>query len=461
MKVKHISAAALGFLVGGLLLVWWLSPRLSAWLPEDGIVSKSGSIGLTFTRPVAADEVATHLMIEPDLEGEYWNEANNVWFQPDDGFEYNQRYTVTLSSGVGSSNRLQSRGSYSKEFRIREPELFFLDEDAGVTNLWQHQDNDSPMQFTSEPEGIWDYNFSHDGLGILVSTINREGSDDLVRIGAEGQRDTILECVEVRCWDGRRQPRGQLIAFEQQLINDDEGVSEVWLLDTVTGSKKPAYTQQLARLTGFDSLESKFPRWSSDGQYLAYFKPDAGIIIIQPMSGAEPILIPANLQLLGEWSPMRNQIAYIEQVLPDQELTDDSEDHDETRSQHLPAPFNHLVVANIESGEVIDMSEGEIFDDGLPAWSPDGSLLAVPRDNGGGGRQIWIVDPNRRQWSKISDDLFYHYSGISWSPDGNKLALMRIPVEITEATAEVHILNIESGEMELISKGAFLPGWQP
>ena len=459
MKAKYFAAAVLGFLLGGLLLTWWLSPRLVSWLPKDGTVPRTGSIGLVFSGPVTASEVAAHLEIEPYLEGEFISEENIVWFRPEDGFAYNQRYTASLSRGLGAANRLRSLATYDKSFQIKSPELFFLTVDEGVANVRKHLQGNSLRQITKEDEGIWDYKFFPDAQGLLVSAIDQDGSDDLIRIGLDGQREMVLECVEFRCRDGRNQPGGQLIAFERQAI--DRGGSEVWLLDTRTGFQRPGFGLELASLTGFDDLESRFPRWSSDGQYLAFYKPDARIIIVQPMSGGEPVLIPANLQLLGEWSPEGNKIAYIEQVLLDPGLMEDHEDSEETGNQSRPRVYNHLIVANIENGAVIDLSEGETYNDGLPTWHPDGDFLAVPREDGSGGRQIWFVEWELSDWSKVTDDPYYHHTGLSWSPDGRKLALMLALVEQEKPGAEVHVLNPESGEMTLISNRAFLPVWLP
>ena len=459
MKVKYIIVAVLGFLAGGLMLVWWLSPRLASWIPEDGIVGRSGSIGLAFTRAVTESEVAAYLEIQPNLVGEYRREENIVWFTPNDGFDYNQQYSASLRRGLGASNRLRSLVSYDKSFQIQDPELFFLKEDDGVVNVGQYLDGKPPKKITKEFEGIWDYQIMPDGQGMIVSAIDRDGSDDLVQIGLDGQRELVLDCVDFRCRDGRKQPGGQIIAFERQAIN--RGSSEVWLLDTKTGFQRPVFTPELAGLTGLDSLVSKFPRWSSDGQYLAYYKPDARIVIIQPMSGGEPIRIPANLQLLGEWSPTGKKIVYVEQIITDHGLTEEDENGQKAGNQARPRLYNHVVVANIENGEVIDLSAGGTFNDGLPIWHPDGQLLAVPRENDGGGRQIWFVEPERNDWSKVTDDPYYHYTGLSWSPDGSKLALMLTPVEQTKSAAEVHVLDPESGEMTLISNSAFLPGWLP
>ncbi len=95
------------------------------------------------------------------------------------------------------------------------------------------------------------------------------------------------------------------------------------------------------------------------------------------------------------------------------------------------------------------------------AWRPDGDFLAVPREDGSGGRQIWFVEWELSDWSKVTDDPYYHHTGLSWSPDGRKLALMLAPVEQEKPGAEVHVLNPESGEMTLISNRAFLPEWLP
>ncbi len=461
MKAKNILPAAAGFLVGASILTWWLSPRLVALLPEGGLVSSTGSIGLTFTRPVSLEEVASNLVIEPGIESEFWNENNTVWFRPQDGFNYNQVYTLTLASGLTAANGLPSLLPYEKSFQVIEPALIFLKEDDGVINVWQQSFSAAPQQLTKETEGVWDYSLLSESKGLLVSSIDNNDSDDLVQIGLDGQRKILLGCRDARCRAARQQPGGRLIAYERQSMNESAKGNEVWLLDTITGSERPAYGRDLAAEMGFESLESRFPRWSHDGQYLAYYKPDARVIIIEPISGGRPIMIPANLQLLGEWSPDRNQIAFIEQVFDGDDLPVPQDEEAENEAHKQPVLFNHLIVADVDTGKVVDLSAGESFSDGLPAWHPNGESLAVPRENSGSGRQIWLVETEGKEWLKLTDDPFFHHSGLSWSPDGTKLALMRMPVEDTGLLAEVQVLDLMSGEMTLISERAFLPGWLP
>ena len=63
-------------------------------------------------------------------------------------------------------------------------------------------------------------------------------------------------------------------------------------------------------------------------------------------------------------------------------------------------------------------------DTGPLAWSPDGRLLAVSK-NDNGVRRVWLAnldDGSTNQFSSVGDLLLWHLAGV-WSPDGRELLL--------------------------------------
>ena len=128
----------------------------------------------------------------------------------------------------------------------------------------------------------------------------------------------------------------------------------------------------------------------------------------------------------------------------------------------IPINGKHkCILADIKNGEVIDLSEGEPFDDGLPSWNPEGHQLVVGRSIEGAGQQVWLFDLVANQSKQVTENSQQHYTGMSWSPDGNQVALMQIDLSESDAQPGVWYLDPLSGETRLVEKGGFLPGWLP
>ncbi|MEW5987952.1 MAG: hypothetical protein AB1791_15065, partial [Chloroflexota bacterium] len=234
---------------------------------------------------------------------------------------------------------------------------------------------------------------------------------------------------------------------------------EVWLLDPANGRTWPAHPRELLAEAGFETLTSRYPRWSADGRYLAYFKPDAHLVVILDWQGGQPILIPANLNDVGGWSPTGYQLAYTE-------LTFDSAAHagEEEGKPHTDEGsglVSHLVITDLVSQQTIDLASGLAADDGRPAWRPDGALLALPRAGGGGGRQLWTIQAGGGQATPLTDDPLINHSSLAWSPDGRYLAFMRLNLSSSDSEPAVWLYDSQTASFRLIQDRAFLPGWLP
>lgn len=96
-----------------------------------------------------------------------------------------------------------------------------------------------------------------------------------------------------------------------------------------------------------------------------------------------------------------------------------------------------------------------------PRWSPDGLLLAYTRENAGlggglGAPRAWVIDTNANQTRQVYADSQIIGYGPAWSPDGSRLA-------IYDAVGDgVRVLEIATGAETFLptSTGQF-GGWSP
>ena len=103
---------------------------------------------------------------------------------------------------------------------------------------------------------------------------------------------------------------------------------------------------------------------------------------------------------------------------------------------------------------VSSAGEGEelVFEDGRdPAWSPDGSSLAITVD-GDNGDEINTVDVSGSEGSPVADG-----SEAAWSPDGATLAFA---AEDDQGNTGIYVVAVDGGEPSFVTEGNH-PSWSP
>ncbi|RMG71130.1 MAG: hypothetical protein D6711_16035 [Chloroflexi bacterium] len=135
------------------------------------------------------------------------------------------------------------------------------------------------------------------------------------------------------------------------------------------------------------------------------------------------------------WSPDGKQIAY--------------------HSDALYPSIYDLYVMDASGDHQIVLWETNFHNDAMPAWSPDGRYIAYHSDEFDFTYQVYITDGHmRRRITNGTSDYFHP----AWSPDGTQLAI----VEGLEAEAtRLYILDLSSGEMQLIAENGAFPAWSP
>lgn len=461
MRRLEMALAAAGFVAGLALVAWTFSPRLEAWMPAGEELPATGSPSLFLKRPVDAASAEKHFSVSPPLAGQLEIDGRELTFWPAEPLAYGQTYTFTLRAGFRGANGLPSLTNIRRRYTVRMPRLVYLRQENGLANLYMWVEDSGERQLTAEPAGVWDYSVAPDGQGLVVSTINQDGSDDLILIDEDGDREVLLACTDSQCRDGRWQPGGRIVAYERLALDRPADEIEVWLLDMDSGRTWPAHDPELLADAGATTRASRFPRWSADGRYLAYFKPDARVIVVLDMAGGSPALIPANLQLMGEWSPAGRKLAYTELAFGSAGPDNPTDLAGEAGADGEPSLFQHLVVTDLDTGQSSDLSEGREIDVGRPAWSPDGQTLTAARSLAGGDRQLWSLSPSGDEREQLTDDPLVQHTAPAWSPDGHRLAFMRSGPAVAGGQAEIWLMTWPGADESPVVSGAFLPGWWP
>jgi Tol biopolymer transport system component len=464
MRRYEIALAVVGLLLGLMTTTLLLTPRLAGRSPESVAHSAVQPIALTFNRRVALDSAVDHFQLSPPVSGRFEASGNQILFTPAAPLTYGQTYTISLAAGLRGENKLPLLRGAAWQFQVTGPNLLYLRlEEDGRSALWlQALDGSFETRMVAGTAvDVWDYALTADGRSVLISNVVAEVGDELLLLNlATGEQRSLLACPGSLCRQARPQPGGQLVAYERTELTGSPGARQVWLLDTASGNTWPAHPEELFESVGMRAAVSHSPRWSADGRYLAYFKPDAHAIVILDLQGGIPVLVPANVNEMGEWSPRENRLLYTEFVEPDPDFLP-ATSGDQERSLVDDYEFlTRLVLFDLNAEDSLGIDEELAVRDGPAAWHPDGQLVAFTRSTGGVGRQIWLLDVDDLSAKPLTSDTLMHHSAPSWSPDGRYLVFMRSAIDYSTAVPSLWLYDGETATMAPVATNAFLPQWQ-
>jgi len=102
----------------------------------------------------------------------------------------------------------------------------------------------------------------------------------------------------------------------------------------------------------------------------------------------------------------------------------------------------HTILPNGSHDRLIPTPPGQPW---LPAWSPDGSKLAVAIfPSGGGDRAIWVMNEDGSDAHRIASA--YNVSVPSWSPDGSTIAY----AATNKGRTEIHLVAPDGAEDRVV-----------
>jgi dipeptidyl aminopeptidase/acylaminoacyl peptidase len=265
----------------------------------------------------------------------------------------------------------------------------------------------------------------------------------------------------------RLSPDGQRIAYTLESLDKEQNAkrSAIWMLDQRTGQSR-----QFTSGAKHDGS----PRWSPDGRWLAFVSNRQGEqsqLWVMPTDGGEARKLTKMKNGVSDfcWSPDGAWIAFISEIKLDGKITEDEdtttdpkakerEKQDEaqrlrqvTRLQFrwdgrgLLEGRGHLFKINIQSGELVRLTEGD-YHHGEPAWSPDGREIVVVSDrqedrDANLSQDLWLIDAGTKEARKLTDsscDIAYP----AWSPDGQFIAYWMTPVLPHNSAANTHVMVI-------------------
>jgi len=225
---------------------------------------------------------------------------------------------------------------------------------------------------------------------------------------------------------GNVSPDGRMYAYGEDITNDrgDTTYVIIWVVN--------AHANVLAKFS-FNKEYLGAPRWLDNEQLMMSTKEYGPQLILNPFTGKwrditnelpllNTIPTPGGPWWRVEYSPDLEWVAYAY--------------WDGAHRNEMDVPAGTIVRDVVTQKNVWQSTHG---DEDAPAWSPDGSQLAV-KDDG----QLYLVNRSGQAKALLPDDIRHDVWAQTWSPDGKYIAFWN---RYQESDSSLTLYEVETGKV--------------
>ncbi len=420
--------STLALLVGLAGVYLALAPRVTAFFPDgDGPWPAYTPLKITFSQPMRQEAVAEALTIQPSVAGAIAWEGPTLVFTPTNPWPPGP-VTVSLPAGVRSAPGVPAWLAWQATFTISAPQLIYLWPASGTVDLYALDVASGETRRLTDTRGVLNYAVDPHGLYAVVSARNEQGGADLMRWDRlSGDLTPLTDCGRATCQSPALSPQGQVVYLRDQSL---------WLLPSAGEPRRLSKTGH--RIT--------WASWSPDG-WLAWYDATDQTYRFQSPDGRTQSL-PSQTGEAGAWLPPGRDFVFPELLTTPGRFT------------------SHLMRFNRGVNRTIDLSRDDTVEDFEPRPSPDGAWLAFTRkyldaERWTPGRQLWLMRPDGSQARALTDTPNVHHRMLVWSPQGDRIAYVRVDQTDLSAPPEIWLYDLTTDETIRLVIGGLMPQWMP
>lgn len=440
-----------------LVAVIVLLPRVARAVPrgQEAAVPLAESVAIEFNWPMNRSSVEDSFVLNPQVAGETKWQGTEMRFTPTATWPERSTIEVTLGSGVRSALGLPLLGGLQFSFTTSQARVLYAWPQSGPAQLYRSTlDGTDLRQLTEVEGGIRDFDASPVRPVAYLTSGSEAADNGILRLDLDsGESDLLRSCpVDQACSQVSLSPDGLRLAFS---AGGGDPETDAWEGHVeVINLSEPGGTPMWESPVGASS-----PEWVNP-DLLAFIDRSQGDHVLVDLAAqegpTERTRIPDELGQSGTWSPdgrfwVGSQVEFLTPEVG-----------------ALSEFFSHLVRVEVSTGSRVDLTgrRAGLVEDGTPAYSPDGTLIAFGRkyldvERWTLGRQIWVMRADGSQTRPLTDFPIYHHSGFVWSPDGTRLLAQRFDQADPTTPGDVGWIDLESGRWTTLAEGAFLPRWTP
>jgi TolB protein len=208
--------------------------------------------------------------------------------------------------------------------------------------------------------------------------------------------------------------------------------------------------------------------WSPDDSRIAFAKPVEGD---EPLESGSSALAVVDLETGEErqvtesgyeptWSPDGSRLAYLDSVCPEDPLSNGECNGD-------------IYSVELDGGAITRLTSAE-GEDQNPAWSPDGDKIAFSttrhdrlgtEDGGAYTSEIYVMDADGSNETRVTHDRRVHDVSPTWSPDGRLIAYLHyFDDDVAERDGEIQVVRPDGSRRRPLTRNLRYetpPSWSP
>lgn len=347
----------------------------------------------------------------------------------------------------------------------RETQLAYLSPTSGPADIYFYDPELGQSRRLTETGGVSSFSVDFEQSYLYFNPANEAGGADIWQLDlARGDARLMHGCRTANCEGLSVAPGGRWLAYERRDPSSG-GRTEIWLLDLESGE-----AQQLSPggQVGFS------PQWAARapaGEVLSYYNQSASAYVLANPEGGEIERFANETGRPVAWEPGELSFVAAEQFPISTDILRGPEGEAVFQTPE-PGSLAPVVVAvsqlmrySVEGSGPLFADE-KLIEDAAAAFSSDGRWLAFTRkyldeQRWTPGRQLWLLNMESGEVRQLGEDANYQITALAWNPDSRRIAFVRTKQTDFGQPAELWLLDVATGQSQLIALDAYAPGWIP